>query len=163
SYAPALNGAVKAMLTQSDGKVLIVGDFMTVSGTSSNRIARLNVDGTLDTTFTPGTGASATIRCIALESETGRILIGGDFTSYYYYSPGYYIGGAFTSVGGVTRNRFARVTYYGSVDSSFPVGTGANGTVYAIYVPTTLYYSSTSSVYLGGDFTSFNGVGRAHL
>ncbi|MBK8707320.1 MAG: delta-60 repeat domain-containing protein [Flavobacteriales bacterium] len=33
------------------------GWFTTVNGTPRNKIARLNVDGTLDSSFDPGTGA----------------------------------------------------------------------------------------------------------
>jgi uncharacterized delta-60 repeat protein len=44
---------------QPDGRILIGGDFTTVNGTTRNRIARLNTDGTLDTTFANGlTGAN---------------------------------------------------------------------------------------------------------
>lgn len=41
-------------VVQSDGKILIGGGFAIYNGVSRNRIARLNTDGTLDTTFNPG-------------------------------------------------------------------------------------------------------------
>jgi hypothetical protein len=55
-----LNGrSVYSLAMQPDGKVLIGGDFDQLYGASPrNRIARLNVDGTLDATFDPGTGAN---------------------------------------------------------------------------------------------------------
>jgi uncharacterized delta-60 repeat protein len=52
------NGPVSTLAVQSDGKVLIGGDFTSFNGTSRNRIARLNSDGTLDTAFL-GTGSGA--------------------------------------------------------------------------------------------------------
>src|SRR4029434_8943900 len=47
------NGGVKALALQSNGKVVIGGDFTTVNGTSRNHIARLNTDGSLDSSFNP--------------------------------------------------------------------------------------------------------------
>jgi hypothetical protein len=54
---------VEALAVQSDGRVLIGGDFTTVNGVSRGRIARLNADGSLDTTFGNGlAGASGHVR-----------------------------------------------------------------------------------------------------
>ncbi len=65
---------INTIITQSDGKILIGGGFTTVNGTTSEfrRIARLNSDFTLDTSFTitPNLGLFA----MALQSD-GRILI----------------------------------------------------------------------------------------
>ncbi len=52
-FDPNVNSGVRSIAVQSDGKLLIGGDFTTVGGTSRNRIARLNTDGTLDTLFNP--------------------------------------------------------------------------------------------------------------
>jgi hypothetical protein len=52
--------------------------FTTVNGTNRNNIARLNANGSLDTSFNPGTGADGSVRAIALQSD-GKVLIGGDF------------------------------------------------------------------------------------
>lgn len=49
-----LNGAiVSGTWQQPDGKIIIAGSFNIVNGPSNANIARLNADGTLDTTFTP--------------------------------------------------------------------------------------------------------------
>ncbi len=72
----------RKMAVQSDGKILIGGDFTTYNGnTTVNHIARLNTDGTLDMTFTTGTGASSRVNTIVLQPD-GKILIGGTFTRY---------------------------------------------------------------------------------
>ncbi len=42
---------ITSVAYQADGKILIGGFFTTYNGTARNRIARLNSDGTLDTTF----------------------------------------------------------------------------------------------------------------
>jgi uncharacterized delta-60 repeat protein len=52
------NGSVASFTFQPDGKLLIGGSFTTVNGTSRNRIARLNANGSLDGSFDPGTGAN---------------------------------------------------------------------------------------------------------
>src|SRR5262249_21395201 len=51
------NGSVNAVVVQGDGKVVIGGSFTSVNGTARNRIARLNVDGSLDANFL-GSGAN---------------------------------------------------------------------------------------------------------
>jgi uncharacterized delta-60 repeat protein len=86
------NDGVMAISLQPDGKILIGGWFQSYNGTPRNRLARLNTDGSLDTGFDPGTGANAPVYTMALQSD-GKILIGGDFTSY----------------DGTGRNRIARV------------------------------------------------------
>jgi hypothetical protein len=68
-------------------------------------------------TGNPGTGADGTVVAITLQPD-GKILIGGDFTSY----------------NGTPRNRVARLNADGSLDMSFNPGTGANSTVYALAV-----------------------------
>jgi uncharacterized delta-60 repeat protein len=50
------NLTVSSFAIQPDGKVLIGGDFTTVNGTNRNHIARLNTNGSLDSSFNPGTG-----------------------------------------------------------------------------------------------------------
>ena len=47
-----------------DGRLLVGGSFTTIAGGSRNRIARLNTDGTLDTSFNPD--ANNTVSAIAL-------------------------------------------------------------------------------------------------
>ncbi|MEI6231199.1 MAG: hypothetical protein WCP81_10735, partial [Actinomycetes bacterium] len=61
---------------------------------------------------------------------------------------GWYIGGSFTSVGGVTRNGLAHILPNGSVDAWNP---NPNGTVYAMLI-------SGTSMYVGGAFTTFGGA-----
>ncbi|MGC2237244.1 MAG: FG-GAP-like repeat-containing protein [Pyrinomonadaceae bacterium] len=69
-----------AFAFQPDGKILIGGSFADVAGTPRGRIARLNADLTLDTTFNPPGGANGTVQTIGVQSD-GKILIGGDFTA----------------------------------------------------------------------------------
>ncbi|HRX81642.1 MAG TPA: delta-60 repeat domain-containing protein, partial [Pirellulaceae bacterium] len=106
------NGRVDFVALQADGKALIGGTFTTVDGVSRNNIARLNPDGSLDNTFTPGTGTNGPVLSVALQAD-GRILIAGDFTA----------------VNGVLRNDIARLNSDGSVDTTFNPGSGTNGSI----------------------------------
>jgi hypothetical protein len=55
-FDPNASGSVLAMAVQTDGKILVGGDFGQLGGQARIRIGRLNVDGSLDTSFNPGAG-----------------------------------------------------------------------------------------------------------
>ena len=101
------DGNVFAIGVQADGKAVIGGDFTHVNGVTLPHIARLNTDGSVDLTFVPGTGASGSVRAIAVQLD-GRIVIGGFFTNF----------------NGTALNRVARLTASGAVDSTFTPGLG---------------------------------------
>src|SRR5438093_670306 len=103
-FDPNADGVVFAVVVQPDGKILIGGDFTTLSpnggaAVTRNRIARLNPDGTLDA-FNPN--ANGTVYAIAVQAD-GKILAGG----------------LFTSIGGQTRNRIARLNSDGTLETAF--------------------------------------------
>ena len=128
-----LNSTVFATSIQSDGKIIIGGQFATYNGTGRNRIARLNIDGSLDLTFVVGTGGNNTVFTTSLQSD-GKIIIGGQFTTY----------------NGIGRNRIARVNTDGSLDTSFVVGTGASDIVYSTTI------QPDGKIIIGGNFTNYN-------
>lgn len=135
------NGDVSTLAIQTDGRIVIGGTFTNVNGTARNRIARLNTDGTLDTSFVPGSGADSTVRRVAIQADN-RILIAGSFANF----------------DGVSRNGIARLNTNGSLDNSFlGSGTGANGPVFALAV------QADGKILIGGDFTSFNGTSRNRI
>jgi len=70
---------VRAVAVQPDGRVIIGGQFTTVNGVMRNRIARLNADGSLDTTFDTSVGANGVVNAVAVQSD-GKVIIGGTFT-----------------------------------------------------------------------------------
>jgi trimeric autotransporter adhesin len=69
-------------------------------------------------------------------------------------SGGWYIGGDFSRVGGLYRNRIAHILSDGAVD--IPWDASADGTVYALAV-------SGSTVYAGGDFSSIGSETRTYI
>jgi uncharacterized delta-60 repeat protein len=82
-----LNEAVISMAIQPDGKVLVGGYFTKYGATDCHYIARLEADGTLDTSFAPSgigltsSSSSATVNSLALQAD-GRVLAGGLFDTY---------------------------------------------------------------------------------
>src|SRR4051794_9766335 len=70
-FDPNANSTVRVVVVQPDGKILIGGDFATLSPNGGaplgrNRIARLNPDGTLDTGFDPN--ANGIVYSIAVQT-----------------------------------------------------------------------------------------------
>src|SRR5947207_7346298 len=55
------NGSITKAALQPDGKVIVVGNFSYIGHFERAGIARLNADGTLDTTFDPGEGGNRAI------------------------------------------------------------------------------------------------------
>ena len=137
TFDPGLgpSGLVRILALQPDGRILIGGEFTSVNQTNRNRLARLNTDGSLDTSFDPGTGANDIVRTVVL-LPTGQILVGGLFTSFNGGSIPYLV----------------RLNSDGTPDASFPLGSGPNGNVYFISP------GADGSLLIGGDFTSVNGT-----
>ena len=133
-------GAPYALALQADGKVLLGGTFTSVNGTAVNRLARLNADGSFDSTFDTGTGVNGYVHSVLVQPD-GRILIGGAFSTY----------------NGVVRNHVARLRPDGSLDPSFNPGSGTLGLVYAMVL------AADGRLVIGGDFTAVNGVSRSGL
>lgn len=75
--------AVRSVLEQPDGKLVVAGYFRTVGGYWRQHVARLDSQGRVDSCFDPGVGlTTATLGGITLARQgDGRILIGGYFDS----------------------------------------------------------------------------------
>ncbi len=74
------NELVNAVVLQADGKIIIGGPFLGYDGVPANLIARLNTDGTLDSSFDVGTGPVFNVNALALQADA-KLLVGGTFTS----------------------------------------------------------------------------------
>ena len=143
--SPGANDMVNAVVVQPNQKTLIGGHFTTYNDTPRGRIARINRDGSLDTSFNPGTGANAPVAAVALYSDPNAV--SND-------TPKIVIGGGFSSYDGMARSGIARLHADGSLDTTFSPGAGANGNIHAVLV------LKTGKVLMGGDFTTFNGTQR---
>lgn len=125
SLYSAYNFSVLALAQQSDGKIVLGGNFRdplagadTAVGShlistlvypnSPSGIARVNSDGTLDQSFHPGTGVSeGAVRVLAIQPD-GQIVIGGDFKW----------------VNGISRRGIARLNATGELDQTFDAAPG---------------------------------------
>ena len=79
----------QGLKVQPDGKILVYGLFTQINGQASSGLARLNDDGSLDTTFDIGSGAKFTLAADRLAQVTdvqatasGRIWVSGYFSSF---------------------------------------------------------------------------------
>ena len=138
--APGPNSTITCMALQPDGRILIAGPFTTYDGFLMVRIARVLTNGTVDFSFSGGTGPNVGINTIALQPDN-KIIVGGTFTSF----------------SGTQRNRIARLNASGSIDTGFFPGTGMNATVNCA-LPL-----ADGTIMVGGDFTTCNGVARARI
>ncbi|HNC22612.1 MAG TPA: putative Ig domain-containing protein, partial [Opitutaceae bacterium] len=84
SFEPNPDNSVNAIAVQSDGKVIIGGYFQTVRPNGSavqiarSRIARLNADGSLDSSWDPQAGGP--VLAMVIQSD-GKLIAGGSFLS----------------------------------------------------------------------------------
>jgi uncharacterized delta-60 repeat protein len=133
------NDQVRSIVMQSDGKILIGGQFTAFNGVPRFGVARLNANGSLDPGFdtsTPPSLLSSFVWSLALQTD-GRVIAGGAFSDY----------------AGVPRKNIVRLNPNGGVDSSFDPGLGAqNVEVKAVLV------LPDARILVAGDFTSFNGI-----
>lgn len=131
------NTIVKKIALQTDGKILVGGQFTVYNGVNKNRLLRLNTDGTIDNSFM-GFVNDGEVNAIAIQAD-GKIIIGGTF-------------GGVNSNG---RNRIARLNTDGSLDTSFSYTGGINGVVYDIKI------QSDGKIIAVGDFSSYNSYSGA--
>ena len=137
------NGTVRSLATAtgSSGDIYVGGGFTNYNGTTINRIARINSDGTLDTGFDPGGGFNADVIAITPATDaSGVIFVGGNFTDY----------------DGNARSRIARIHPDGSVDTGFDPGSGFDDVVSSISLATDV----SGDIYAGGNFTTYRGDAR---
>ena len=144
SYDTTFNGggtrfdnAVRDINIQTDGKIVVVGDFTTYNGSSSQGIVRLNTNASVDSSFNVGTGFYYTLADVEYELDIqpdGKILVVGSFQSY---------NGTTTGLG------ICRINTNGSLDTSFNTGLGLLSFNYLLG-STIKYYSYYDRIFVGG-------------
>ena len=135
TFQNGLSGAsttVRCLQIQTDGRILIGGDFTGVNNTSRSYVARLTSTGSLDTGFISYPGAGAPVYALAVQADSS-VVIGGSFSSYASY--------------GLTR--VARLYADGTRDTGFTT-TGINNLVQAVAL------QSDGAILIGGTFTTIN-------
>lgn len=131
------NGAnlgVDVIATQPDGKAVVGGHFTSYNSDYLPYLVRINADGSPDASFLAGEGPNYVVNVIVFQPD-GKILIGGSFDEY----------------NGIDRSRIARLNADGSLDETFQVGTGCDGSVLAMAL------QSDGKIVIGGNFSNYNG------
>lgn len=139
SFVPGAgaNAAVRDMVIDATGKVVIGGDFTFYAGLMRNRVARVNTNGTLDGGFNPGMGTDGDVRTLQLQ-EDGKVLVGGLFDVF----------------AGVDRGHVVRLGTNGLVDVTFDPGDGANNNVLGSAI------QEDQRMLVCGEFTIYGGSTR---
>lgn len=179
---------VVALAADGSNDVYVGGDFRRYDGRSTQVLARLKENGTLDETFVHDARSVAGI----VPDASGQVYVAGTFgsgvTAYRgvrrlnangsrdaTFNPGafdgpiyalaraadgdLYVGGAFTTVNGAPVPRIVRLDPAGTIDATFAPSSGFNGDVEQI-VPAA---DGSGDVYVGGRFTVCNGVSANYV
>ena len=135
SIGTGANSTVRATTVQTDGKIIVGGDFTTWNGATVGRIVRLNADGTLDTAFMAsiGTGAGGGVQPVAVQTD-GKILVGGGFTTW----------------NGTTVGRIVRLNADGTRDTAFSTNTGTGSARFIL----TVVVQADGKILVGTGFSS---------
>lgn len=140
SFAPiTLNSQVEEVIVdQSTNSVFIRGYFSVVGGFSRNRIAKINSDGSLDLTFTPGTSFNSSTTSMAFMPATNQLVITGYFNNY-----------------NGNAAQFATI-----IDSNTAAYIGLSGQTSPFNSPAVSVYfdSANSNLLFTGQFSSYNGL-----
>ncbi len=134
------NLEVRAVAVDQDGNVLIAGRFTALNNIWRNSIARLRNDGSLDSTFDPGTGPSGMLHTLIPQAD-GKVIIGGQFST----------------VNGISRSFVARLHGNGTLDSSFGPGTPPSRSVFA------MAQQADGKLLIGGSFAAVGETPRARI
>jgi uncharacterized delta-60 repeat protein len=135
-----LNSDAYGVKCQSDGKTIFGGLFTQYSGSSVNRITRVNSSGSRDTTFNVGTGPNSAVYDVDVQSD-GKVIAAGSFTTY----------------SGSSNNYIVRINTDGTKDTTFNLGTGFNSTVYEVRV------AGDGKIVVAGTFTTYSGSAANYI
>lgn len=160
---PAINGIysfvtveVLALAVQSDGRILVGGTFTQVGGKAQNYLARLNPDGSTDTSFAP---------VFALQNGVTRANTAGVYAVAVQPDGRIVAVGSFDLVDGQPHRGVVRLNADGSLDATFDPAVPAH--VYPAQGLDSdafmLVLGPTGEVYVAGAFQTINGVSQPAL
>ena len=133
-------GIGQQIIVTNDSKYLIGGTLTSYNSTSVNQLVKIDIDGTIDTSFSARTFTSLTTITLIRQLSDNRYVIFGGFNGY----------------DSQTARGFIVLNTDGSLDNSvnyFTTGWGGGG------YPKDLY-EDNNGIIVVGDFTSINGVAR---
>lgn len=143
SFDPGLgpNAVVRSIAVDTNGKIVIGGDFTSLNGQAKRYYGRLLANGGVDPTFQSIFGADNLVRAVSIQND-GKILLGGHFGS----------------VDGNQASRVARLNANGSYDGSFSTVIGPNDNVHGL-----VKIPADGGVIIGGDFSAIGAAGRNRI
>jgi uncharacterized delta-60 repeat protein len=167
-----LDEYVQALALQPDGKVLVGGEFTYYGPTPRQRVARLNADGSLDSSFNPTGGNLNNVVVVLALQPDGKVLVGGNFADYLVRlnadgspDPSFAVDHSRVSasvaslvlqsdgkilVGGTFPGSLLRLNADGSLDPTFAItGAGLDGKV------ATMAIQADGQVLVGGAFANY--------
>jgi hypothetical protein len=127
-------GYLNAIVVQDDGKVIVGGFFSSVNGLARNNLARINVDGSVDTAWTPD--PDGYVHALAVTSDA------------------VFAGGAFGAIGGEFRNGLAKLSLLGNGSADPNWDPAAQSGSISVSVLTV----GDPYLYVGGQFDSLGGL-----
>jgi uncharacterized delta-60 repeat protein len=132
--------AIYSIAVQSDGKIIVSGNFNNWNGNVVGGIVRLNPNGTYDATFTTniGSGFDTTIFSVAVQSDDKIV-----------------VGGTFTLLNGNPQNYFARLNSDGTDDAVFNANVMSLGSFNSQV--SQIIIEPLGSFLVLGSFNSYNG------
>lgn len=138
-----VNGVVTALATLQDGRIVLAGGFTTVHAQPRAGMALLMANGTLDTSFDPGTGFVGTGLPVqnVFRGAAGKIYAVGNITSY----------------NGITVSNIVRLETSGAMDPAWNTATTFNNAI------VTILELPNDKVLCGGSFTEVNGMTKRGL
>jgi uncharacterized delta-60 repeat protein len=137
-----VNGTILAIVVQSDGCVVIGGEFNQVGGKPRSNVARLNADGSLDESFLAQAtqGVTGTVQALAIDSQGGIL-----------------VGGTFNRANETEVSNLVRFKSDGSLDTAFSKTSGPNGKVLSIAI------LPSGDIVIGGEFSQVANEERRNL
>ena len=134
------DGPVHALTLQADGKILVGGAFTQAGGQLRRGLARLNSDGTLDSSFNPLATFDAPVTSIRVQPD-GKLLVGGSFQF----------------VAGALQPGLTRLNSNGTPEFGFAPSNGPAGSIQDIAL------LPSGAMWVGGLFANYDGFGSANL
>ncbi len=131
-----VGGTEKYFAETADGKIIIMGDFTSLNGTTVGGIVRLNADGTIDNTFNQGAGFAGGYPYGATAQSNGKLLVVSSATTY----------------DGATISNLVRLNSDGTLDTDFVTNVGSTNNVYKTAV------QADGKILVSGAFNTFNGL-----
>jgi uncharacterized delta-60 repeat protein len=136
---------VQTLAIQGDWKIIIWWQFISYNGIPVGRLARLNIDGSLDTSFDTNVWATwwtqPWVYSIVILDD-GKLLVSWK---------------SFTSFNGIARNRIVRLHGDWTVDMTFDPGVWFNDEVRKLEI------DKNWKIYAWGNFTTYDGIARNRI